>query len=170
MQTLYIIRHDQKAWSNGRKPSSLEGHQHDPPLAQPQVPSESLGLSIARCQAITFDQVYCSPFLRTRQTEELIRQGLNNPSHPPRMLVAELGEYLGNQKGKLPLDISAEAFQHKTSKNPLFESISALKKRVEKFRAQLPSQGTFLIITHGIVGRFLCGKDLEEGQLHITEA
>jgi hypothetical protein len=73
MPTLYLLRHDRKAWPNNRRPRHIPGHQHDPPLANPTTPSSQMLESLQRLSEITFQGIYCSPFLRTRQTLELVQ-------------------------------------------------------------------------------------------------
>ena len=100
MPTLYIVRHAPKAWNNGRKPNNTPGHQHDAPLADPTTATGLLATTIEQLRGVRLDGVYVSPFLRTRQTAQLILTALNT-SNVIYRLEPDLGEYLGNNLNML---------------------------------------------------------------------
>jgi broad specificity phosphatase PhoE len=170
MATLYIVRHATKAWKNGRKPADVEGHQHDPPLLEPSNHGGLLSTTIEQLRGVTFDGVYCSPFLRTRQTAQLL---VNSLGLSPDLikLASDLGEYLGNQRSYRQPDLEATTMlsypQQHQRRALLTEGISLLELRTRRFLAALPSRGNFLVVTHGLVGEKLCEHELAEGALYV---
>ena len=172
MPTLYIVRHASKAWKNGRKPSTVPGHQHDPPLADPLTATGLLGATIEQLRGVQLSGVYCSPFLRTRQTATLIANGLGLQGTVN--MNADLGEFLGNQRSYRVPDLdttTAQAYPTEQKQRALLtEGIKRVEFRTARFLRSLPP-GNWLIVTHGLVAEKLCGHDLEEGalQVHTTE-
>jgi broad specificity phosphatase PhoE len=172
MPTLYIVRHAPKAWKNGRKPAETPGQQHDPPLAEPQVASGLLATTIDQLRGVQFNAIYSSPFLRTRQTAQLILQGLKL-SNATVQLVADLGEFLGNQRARQVPDLeatTASAYPSEQKRRALLsEGIRSVEFRVRRFLRALPPQGNFLLITHGLIAEKLSGHELEEGALYVHQ-
>jgi broad specificity phosphatase PhoE len=168
MRTLYLVRHDTKAWKNGRKPASVDGSQHDPPLASELVVSPQLQSTIDQLQGVRFESVFCSPFLRTRQTATHILSSLHQEDNP--LIRTELGEYLGNHRRGTPhlSSVTLSHYPNSVSRGLMMsESIMGLEMRVKRFMDQLPSSGVFLIVSHGLVLSKICGLQIEEGTLHI---
>lgn len=161
MRTLYLVRHAEKAWKNGRRPVGVAGQHHDPPLLSEETTSSTLQTTIDRMKDIKFDQRYCSPFLRTRQTAKKL-------SDQPFELTAAIGEFLGNQRRGCPeLDVvTVEQYPAlKTRKMLMSETVKRLELRVRSFIESLPADGTFLIVSHGIVLSKICGSEVVEGGL-----
>ena len=170
MPTLYIVRHDPKAWKNGRRPTGVTGQQHDPPLADPINPSAQLRATIEQLKGVPLTGVLSSPFLRTRQTTNLISQALDLTSLTA-VLLPDIGEYLGNQRSHALPDLDAHTAQAYGSNTQIrkltSEGIKALEFRTKRFLKSLPTEGTYLVVTHGLIAHKLCGQDVEEGALYI---
>jgi len=173
MTTLYLVRHAPKAWKNGRKPLDASGHQHDPPLADPLTASGLLATTIEQLKGVHFNGIYCSPFLRTRQTLDLITKGLElKQAHV--QLCPDLGEFLGNQRSHRVPDLessTAQAYPGEQKKRSLLtEGIGRVEFRTRRFLKSLPP-GNYLVVTHGLIAEKLSGHDIEEGALrvHIIE-
>lgn len=163
MRRFYLVRHAPKAWKNGRKQADVTGHQHDPPLIDEST-SPELVKTIEQLQGVEFDGIYCSPFLRTRQTLGIVLSSLNK-KEASTVIDAGLGEYLGNHR-RGNLDLQQDTLCHYPRSNLLLsESIKRVELRVKKFLASLPPEGTFLIVSHGLVLSKICGQDIEEGAL-----
>lgn len=164
MRTFYLVRHAEKAWNNGRKPSNKQGHQHDPPIEG----QGELATTIKDLDGVKFDHIFCSPFLRTRQTATIVLNALKIEEQPD--IRKELGEYLGNHRRGIP-DISPATREYYPNSVELklltSESILRLKLRVKKFLESLPPEGHFLIVSHGIILREICGVDVAEGALYV---
>ena len=166
MRTLYLVRHDPKAWKNGKRPGGVNGHQHDPPLQMEGRPSPQLLATMQQVSPVQFDRVYTSPFLRTRQTTNMLMGALQHKPQPE--VLTELGEYLGNHKRGTPeLTPDTASYYPNPLKRKLMlsESIGRLELRVKKFLESLPPAGTFLVVSHGLVLSKICGQVIEEGAL-----
>jgi broad specificity phosphatase PhoE len=170
MPTLYVVRHAPKAWKNGRKPVETVGHQHDPPLADPQTASGLLATTIDQLKDVQFQGIFTSPFLRTRQTAQLILNGLGL-QNVTLQLAPDIGEFLGNQRAHRVPDLeplTSQAYPSEQKRRALLsEGIRSVEFRTRRFLRSLPAQGNFLIITHGLVAEKLSGHELEEGALHV---
>jgi broad specificity phosphatase PhoE len=98
---IHLIRHAPKAWDNGRGPPadwSSAGASHDPPLApEGQRKATLLGERLV-AQEDEPAIVLCSPFLRCRETAELMAGQLVSEQQP--MVCPLLREYLGNWAGR----------------------------------------------------------------------
>lgn len=170
MRTLVLVRHGDKAWKNNRKPATIEGYQYDPPLL---VDYELPAATIAACQAFSFDHAFCSPFLRTRQTAQLLLNELNSDTALTHR--TELAEYLGNHRGAIHrggtslVDPATSAYFSSRRELQLLmvESIARCERRVAAFLAALPTEGTFLVVSHGIILRMICGQEIAEGAVYI---
>lgn len=154
-----MVRHAEKAWSNGRKANTKEGHQHDPPLKDPSS-CKTFQATLKQLEGVEFDYIHCSPFLRTRETLALITVD------EKAILSPAIGEYLGNhRKGKL--DLSPITASHYSDLTALAtETIKQLQHRVDLFLSHLPKTGTFLIVSHGLVLYNICGRKLDEGEMY----
>jgi len=161
MRTLILVRHGDKAWKNNHKPTTVKGYQYDPPLlADYELPPST----VVALRDIAFDRAFCSPFLRTRQTAQLLLNELTVDT--PLTLRTELAEYLGNhRKGKPIVDpVTSSYFPTQLELNLLMsESIARCERRVTDFLAALPREGTFLVISHGIILKMICGHEIVEG-------
>lgn len=161
MRKIYFVRHCEKAWSNGKKPAGLEGHHHDPPLAEKACLSAE---TLEQLQGIKFDHVFCSPFERTRQTCALITDQVPT-------CALELSEYLGNQRSWRYADVTvttAGYFTGNKLNKLLREKMAQLERRVTDFLAALPVSGNILVVSHGLVIRKLCGVELKEGCVQVV--
>lgn len=125
----------------------------DPPLAAHQT-------APAYLQMDSYQLIICSPYLRTRQTVELL-----GPSKAPCRLDARLSEFLGNPKaGRYHADALQCGGIPEAS-----ESWEAFAARVEDFIASLRflSPGTeVLIVTHGLVVKYLAQRLLPDQSLY----
>lgn len=155
----YLVRHAEKAWSNGRKANLKEGHQHDPPLKDP-ASCKAFQATLKQLKGVEFDYIHCSPFLRTRETLALIT------SDERVILSPEIGEYLGNHS-KSRLDLSPITASHYSDLTTLAtETIKQLQHRVALFLSHLPKTGTFLIVSHGLILYNICGRNFDEGEMY----
>ena len=76
--------------------------------------------------------IYCSPYLRTRQTCDLIVQELLDRGYSYPMIIydPELSEFLGNQKTLIP-DVTPETLQYGIYTSS--ETVDEFKSRVKKW-------------------------------------
>jgi len=86
-----LMRHATKKWENNKKPKYYEGFGCDPPIMSEEEVLEALK------KLPEIDTLVVSPFLRARQTADVIAQArkITKIIYDP-----DLREYLGNQKGK----------------------------------------------------------------------
>lgn len=154
MGRLILLRHAKKAYRNGRPPKRKDKHSlgapaHDPPLLAGQKEDIIIKMEEIIKQYGKIDRVICSPFLRTRQTLDIIK-----PLLGPTVSIdyqKEVEEFLGFQKprgNKAIIDTGTSFYTQ-----PLIgvESFSGLCNRADKFYDtyhDLP--GTTLVISHGI--------------------
>ena len=166
---LYLIRHDVKAWSNGRKPLAIVGAQHDCPLRNPTTPSAILQETIRQLTGQKFDYIYVSPFLRTRQTLQLLLAALPQLAQCEIIAEPRLGEYLGYQGRKYHqahLTPTTSSY-YPTIANLTNETLGQLRHRVQSFLTSLSPNTKILIISHGLTLHQICGLELSYGGLHI---
>lgn len=179
MTTIYFVRHGEKAWANGRR-GNRPGSQYDPPLAglgllpdtvnylreELGLPPPVAGQDPVTCHA--FDAIYCSPFLRTRETMEHLCAMLHISTATPIRYDVRVAEYLGNlRRSDVVRHVepdTAELFPHQAALNGLGrETFGALGNRVQRFLRTLPAGGRYLVVTHGLVARLATAATLEQG-------
>jgi len=146
MPYIIFIRHAQKKYRNNKGPKGLP--RHDPSL------KEGMDKEILSKVSEYFDKygpankIYTSPFLRTRQTAQIIKDDLSTNA----MLIVDkqLEEYLGFQKAfgqKADLDQETSKY---TDIRLGIENIHQLEKRAYNFYENIKSsKENILIITHG---------------------
>lgn len=181
MTTIYFVRHGEKAWANGRR-GNRPGYQYDPPLAglgalpasvdylraDVGLPVPAEGAMAPACTA--FDAIYCSPFLRTRETMEHLCAMLQISTDTPIHYDVRIAEYLGNlRRSDVARHVepdTAERFPSTSALNNLGrESFGALSNRVQRFIRTLPPGGRYLVVTHGLVARIATSVTLDQGDV-----
>ena len=147
MSRIIFLRHAEKKYKNSRNPKGLPAH--DPPLKEGQEKK-----IIDKAKLIFQDhgmptKVYCSPFLRTRQTLDIIKPLLGDQI--PIEYSKEIEEFLGLQRPfYLPADIDKVTAQY-TKPTLGKESFFNLSLRAEKFYQKIKEEeGIILVIGHGI--------------------
>lgn len=147
MSYLMFIRHGYKEYKNNHAPKGKP--QHDPPL------KEGYTREIIRSFMFNFnsngypDIIYCSPFLRTRQTLEIVKKII--PNDTEIIIDKEVEEFLGFQKPRgsfASLDVETEKY---TKAKLGVENFMSLEKRAKSFYEKVKnSNKNILVITHGI--------------------
>jgi len=131
-----LIRHGKKAWNNG---FSRGKYPFDPPLVRDHEIQIPEGIP---------ERIVCSPFLRCRQTAQI----LSDHTGAPISIDSNLREYLGNWTN-VPLQyIDPETSRH--IQEPLIETYEEFRNRVLRARHYL-NQNVW-IVTHWIVIRVFC--------------
>jgi len=136
-----LIRHGTKQWNNGHP--TLNGCPFDPPL----ITGYSLDIPLNRPE-----MVVTSPFLRCRQTAELIANGA------PIYIDSDLREYLGNWEKVWVLPETQRAISW-----PLIETFPQFNRRVSKIPNKSYYRDNVWIVTHGLVIKKVTGKSVNEG-------
>jgi len=137
---IHLIRHAPKAWDNGRGPpagwSSSAGASHDPPLTpEGQRKAAALGERLA-AQEDEPAMVLCSPFLRCRETAELMAGRLSSEQQP--MVCPLLREYLGNWAGReSEIDLTLDTVRSLGSADIVVESWAEFANRTDNAAAFL---------------------------------
>lgn len=125
-----LIRHGKKAWKNGRP-------DHDPPLINGD------DIKKLRNQLTEVPEyIVCSPFLRCRQTAEILSGG-----NIPIIIDSNLREYLGNWKF---VSINFETL--KNIQGPIIETYAQFENRVKNCKYS----GNIWIVSHGLTIREIC--------------
>lgn len=168
---LYIVRHAEKMWNNGKKPKDVDGCQHDPPVKD----FEKLTNTINKLkeEGVKFDVILTSPFLRCRQTTNYIVENTGQDSSKI-LSMKYIGEYLGNQR-RSRIELQKETLNSYTRKDYELltsETIPRLNLRIKlffKYITSLPDESNVLVVTHGLVATkmFPDERKLEEGELEI---
>lgn len=154
MTYFIFLRHSEKEYKNNRGPEGKP--RHDPPIKEG---FENLIIYKSKKNFLKYgypQKIISSPFLRTRQTSEIIKNYITKMGKETEYIIdKDVEEYLGFQKpynGKADLDIETSKYTQ-----PLLgvENFQSLKFRAVKFYEDLlkkraGSEGTILIITHGI--------------------
>lgn len=179
---VYLIRHGTKAWVNGKKKSDQTGCNHDPPVKD----YESLSKTVEALKPLNlnFTHVFCSPFLRCRQTVFYMIDGLKQKEKekddPEKekdkqpVVLKELGEYLGNH-GHVRMELDQHTLPCYTPMEYKLmgtEGISRLRLRVRKFvdmLKKLPEDSVVMVVTHGIVINEIAKVKLDEGAFTMIE-
>lgn len=150
--TIIWIRHGKKKWDNGKGPPDT--YQHDPPILEDQESTIiNRGKELIHKYGLP-TRCICSPYLRTRQTAELLTKNCQIPIE----ISQDVSEYLGNQS---LIDGSNEPHVHRETMDfyppPIKETIDDFRKRCH---LHLKSLGVYSrtntnqiiwVITHGIV-------------------
>jgi len=138
------MRHGEKAWENGKKPINMSGYSHDPPL----VNSFTVVQSVEKLKKYRIDAIYCSPFLRCRQTAEIVCRHLGLKYQ----VDSRLREYLGNWKiHELDLD---PATIRGLGNIDIVETFKEFNNRYrDLLKSELFRPGN-LLITHNMIIRF----------------
>jgi broad specificity phosphatase PhoE len=164
MSKLIFIRHGPKKYKNNHNPEGMPAH--DPPLdCQNRLVVFKASKIFAEHGIPT--KIICSPFLRTRQTANIIKNIL--PVETEIIVDKDVEEFLGFQKpigGKSDLDLETQKY---TDVKLGVENFEKLIKRAENFYNKVKSEGgIILIITHGIFISQLA-KSLNINIKHIEE-
>lgn len=141
---LYLIRHGQTDWN---KQGIIQG--------RTDIPLNEIGKQQARetskqLESITFDCIYCSPLLRTKQTADIVNEGRNLPIYyDDRLLERNFGKYEGTKVKEL--DFSS--FWNLSNQDQSHDEESAVSffNRIHKFLDDIKrlEYGTILIVAHG---------------------
>lgn len=150
------IRHAEKLYNNGRP--LYGGKAHDSPLRMDsslytQVSSKFMELISIYGMP---NKIYCSPFLRTRETASIILDLLNT-FYLKKFSIEncnEVSEYLGFCKNK---NLSLEDETLKLHPNiTMNESLEDLEKRVKLHIEKMSCEnGVVWVITHGLVINYI---------------
>ena len=141
------IRHSDKEYSNGEN----EIYKHDPGLSD-------IGLENIKKQ-IKFlflkpDKIFCSPYLRTRQTAELIKTEFLNifPNlEIPIIIDTTISEYLGNHVSAA-IDVrESTAIYNPPHPETIYEFDNRIYKHYDNHLEYDNSDQVILYVTHGIV-------------------
>ncbi len=155
---IHLIRHSEKQWDNGRKPKNSLGQSHDPPL---EFEKGTLSASQLSEQLLMQEDqpsfIFCSPFLRCRQTAEAMVGDLNVPI----IVCPLLREYLGNWKGR-EIEIEEDTEICLDADDKLIESWQEFSRRSQSCAEWLMlmfdnvrERGSLWIVTHGTLMRQL---------------
>jgi broad specificity phosphatase PhoE len=154
MPTLIFLRHGEKAYRNKKGPKDSPAH--DPPL----LPDANIKIKSKMTEIVEkygrVDAIYSSPYLRNRETTEIIVKEVVNV---PVEFYDEIGEYLGWQT-----PVGDPASLHPSTLEIIkscpflgMENLEGLKKRAISFHDKIIcSDKDVLIITHGIFISKLC--------------
>ena len=146
MTYLIFIRHAQKKYRNNKGPPNLP--RHDPPIINSM---EKVIIDKVRKYFDTYgkpDKIICSPFLRTRQTANVINSILDKKI--PIIIEKKTEEFLGFQKPKASnADLDSETLKYTQPKLGL-ENIYQLEKRAVNFFQEIKDDPeNIIIVTHG---------------------
>lgn len=146
MFNLIFIRHGPKKYRNNHNPVGMPAH--DPPLdcTNRLIIIKSLEIFLK----YNFpNKIICSPFLRARQTANIIKHIL--PLEVEIIIDKDVEEFLGFQKpynGEADLDIETSKY---TNVKLGVEKLDTLNKRAKNFYDKIKNmEENILIITHGI--------------------
>lgn len=170
MGKIVFIRHFEKKWDNNPKKNNkyYDGkYKFDSPILEKNDYAEIIWECVKKYGEPEI--VYCSPYLRTRQTAAYLSEEFIHDSR--------LCEYLGhkNHFGQ-DLDLHPSTLEL-LDEIPLpgTESEKEFKKRVKKFYQELPKiEGTIYVITHGYViytisKQLNSPKNIKPGEFFIVE-
>tara|TARA_Y100000592_G_scaffold6395_1_gene9124 strand:- start:1301 stop:1846 length:546 start_codon:yes stop_codon:yes gene_type:complete len=150
------IRHARKKYKNK---DNLGEYKHDSPVIDNcQKDIENLCVKLILESKVP-DKIICSPFLRARQTSNMITELLK--LNIPVEIDTTISEYLGwiEPKGKIA-DVDAITKRYITPKLGE-ENLKDVQKRVNKHINNLKHLNPYqniLIITHGIIISKICKK------------
>lgn len=153
-----FIRHSKKLFNNGKPINNLP--KHDPPLIAGQEEDMIKKLYCLKAKYGIPNHIYTSPYLRTRQTTQVITEFFNGISVS---FDYNLKEFLGWQKPKSsPADLDAitNAYLVNEGKKELIgvEKPKDVEERVLSFLRNFEENDNnfYYVITHGIVISKLC--------------
>lgn len=150
MSYIILIRHGEKEYNNNKGPPGKP--RHDPGLKS-SLTKRGVGQKILSYFSIygNPNKIISSPFLRTRQTSQIIKRFL--PLEVEINIDKEVEEFLGFQKpvGELAdLDIETKKY---TQPKLGVEKLDQIQKRILNFYNKI-NQGNeenILVVTHGIL-------------------
>lgn len=148
MTYIIFMRHSWKEYNNNRAPEGMP--EHDPPIIlafQDLIKEKATSLFNQYGKP---DVIYSSPFLRARQTSQIIKDNLEDDIEI--VIDKDIEEYLGFQHliGK-PADIDPETQKYT---RPLLgvEHLEKLRSRASRFYNKVKQKNkNILVITHGIL-------------------
>lgn len=165
--SLLYLRHGEKLYANGamfKEDNNLVyiNYAHDSPLSQNGISSITKMIPTYLERYGVPDRIYCSPYLRTRQTAKLIQNYLST-----EMMIMvdiycnnDLSEYLGNQVIKMKKsgqhNLKILRYPETNYHNPPVEdSFSKFQQRVHSHYSTiddlLSKDKKIWMITHGLV-------------------
>jgi len=159
-ESVVLIRHCEKAWANGKKPPDSKGYGCDPPI----IETNSVINSLKKLKRIGFqaERVYSSPFLRCRQTAEIVSKSFEVKNYD---IECDLREFLGNQKNR-QIELDPITRKHLfRSKKQMVETFAEFQRRVQSLseKDDLFLPGT-IIVSHQLViknlVKYLLGEDI----------
>jgi broad specificity phosphatase PhoE len=158
------IRHAEKIYGNGKGP--IGSKQHDPAIFE----SEGVKIKNLTSRLIKFfgqpDKIICSPYLRTRQTYNFMKEEFSNMNC---LYDENVGEFLGfcnkNRNFAMKPDLEDETKKYIQKSLLLNETLLDLKIRVLNHINEIANQKENIwIITHGIfmskVYEYLFNKEI----------
>lgn len=173
--SLIYLRHGDKLYRNGDPTPDCINYAHDSPLSQKGIIQIKEMIPFYLSKYGTPDLIYCSPYIRTRQTAKLIQDHIYTKMKILINIYCDnnLSEYLGNQVTKMkrsgkkdlytrrgyninPPDLKIFRFPETENHNPPVEdSFSQFQKRLKIHHStinEIISKGKKIwLITHGLV-------------------
>lgn len=137
----YLMRHGEKCYDNGKN----YYQELDSPIKPNQVEIITQTLIEAKSRGVSPDKIICSPFLRTRQTAQIVSNFYGNIEIE---IETRIGEYLGNQRqGKYKYPFAYETHCY----FPFWEiNIESYKTRINSFWERRPKTCKIMYVTHGL--------------------
>ena len=147
------FRHAEKSYNNGKAPRGEK--QHDPGILNDINPINSLVDELITKYGYP-DRIITSPFLRTRQTANVVKKRLQIRHNKiiPIEIDCTVMEYLGFCKNKKDYaDIDSETEKHLGGPIKLDETLDSLMYRIKQHINQ--SLNNIWVITHGIIMSYI---------------
>jgi probable phosphoglycerate mutase len=149
-----VVRHGETAWSRAGRHT---GRTDLPLLDEGVRQAQAVGV---RLRAITFDQVWCSPLTRARETCRHAGLG-DHAIYDPDLMEWDYGDYEGRRtvdihRERPGWDLMSEGAPH----GEHFEDVAA---RVERVIARFPADGDVAVFAHGHLLRVLTARWLGLG-------
>lgn len=137
----YLIRHGEKYYKNGGSST----YQLDSPIKADQENVILNTLNEAYCRGMKIDRIISSPFLRTRQTAQIVSNFYNGI---PVEIDLRIGEYLGNQrKSSYKYPFTKETYNF----NPYWDkNLYSYKNRINSFWKERDKTCKVIYVTHGL--------------------
>ena len=138
MRVIYLIRHGEKAWANGKVPATAKnGKSEDPPLLFPKNDKYVAEISkLIEVDAKEFSdfsvEIICSPLLRTRQTMSILQETSEIFAKSPVNYNHLFGEYFGHMSKRNQIDVDVHDITSRLYpdlKLLPFETLEELDKR-----------------------------------------
>ncbi len=102
--------------------------------------------------------IYCSPYLRTRQTAAIIFE--LSGDHPEIRIDRRLSEYLGNQRGSHQGTLRGETARYRP---PMRETVPEFRLRCKSYYDSLnPTEDVIYHVTHGFYVKMTSQLDLND--------